>query len=320
MHKLKFVSIGFSMSVCEQLLLYPLDTLKTNMQAERARGVSPLAQAKMMISGQGGGLRSLYRGFWASNIGTAPGMIVYLSIYNELKGLGQSFCQKNNVNATAASLVVPFVAGATADISSLVLYTPFDVVVTHMQRKEGQATYKGHLSAVVKGIYKTEGRKGFFRGFAAAAMTYTPTSALWWPAYEVFKRTLSPVFLDQAELKELDQSLATDAEKVNSSSLNTSASRRLGVVVACSGVLAGVISYGLTNPMDLVRTRMVLQQQVYGEKRVLSVLRAVVRNEGVGALFKGVLPRVLSAAPASAIGSFTYELALRISLKKEHEL
>jgi hypothetical protein len=332
--KLTFVSIGLTLNIAEQLVLYPLDTLKTNFQV-RSRGVSPLATARMMIKSQG--LRSLYRGFWAANIGTAPGMIAYLTIYNEIKGRGTSWCDAHNVSRGTSSLLVPFVAGATADISSLVLYTPFDVVVTHMQRSERQATYSGNLPTVVKSIYKTEGRRGFYRGFAAAAMTYTPTSAIWWPAYEVFKRTLSPVFLDASELKELDRTLATSANEVNSSSINTPASRRLGIVVAMSGVMAGVLSYGITNPMDLVRTRMVLQQQVslnvvvfvlffvecifleikvYGEKRVLGVLRAVLRNEGFSALFKGVVPRILSAAPASAIGSFTYELALRISLKK----
>lgn len=299
-------------------MLYPLDTLKTNMQAERTKGLSTLAQARQMIGGAGG-VRSLYRGFLAANVGTAPGMIAYLSIYNEVKRSGQSWCDSHKVNRTASSLMVPLIAGGMADLSSLVLYTPFDVVVTHMQRSH-HGTYRGNMVSVIRSIYKAEGGRGFFRGFAAAAMTYTPTSAIWWPAYEIFKRNLSPVFLNSSELQELDESLAKDADKVTSSSLNTAASRKMGVVVALSGVMAGVLSYGITNPFDLVRTRMVLQQEVYGEKRVLSVLRAVVRNEGLAALFKGVVPRVLSAAPASAIGSFTYELALRVSLKRENEL
>jgi hypothetical protein len=306
------------MSVCEQLLLYPLDTLKTNLQADRAKAVSPLKLARELISGKSG-VRTLYRGFLAANVGTAPATVAYLTIYNELKGLGQSWCHSRNMNPLVTTVGVPFLAGAAADLSSLVLYTPFDVVTTHMQRGESQATYKGNMPAIVRAIYAQEGKRGFFRGFAAAALTYTPTSAIWWPSYEIFKRTLGPVLLDKNELIELNESLATDADRVNSSTLNTSASRRLAVVVAVSGVLAGALSYGLTNPFDLVRTRMVLQQQMYGEVRVLSVLRAVVRNEGFLALFKGVLPRVLSAAPASAIGSFTYELALRLSLKKEQQ-
>jgi hypothetical protein len=161
------------------------------------------------------------------------------------------------VSRKVSPLMVPLMG--IVDLSSLVLYTPFDVVVTHMQRSQGQATYKGaekargtrllgansfffspgNFVSVVRGIYQAEGRRGFFRGFAAAALTYTPTSALWWPSYEIFKRSLSPAFLTSSELRELDESLARDADKVTSSSLNTAASRKMGAVVALSGVFAG---------------------------------------------------------------------------------
>ncbi len=317
MNKFVFVGIGFTMSVAENLILYPLDTLKTNLQAEGGLAkTSPVRAVRAMIA-SGGGVKSLYRGFWVSTLGSAPGTIAYLTVYNELRSLGNSFCHRNNVNPFAASLVVPFLSGAMADLASLTLYTPFDVVTTHMQRGREKATYGGRVRDVVGKMYLVEGPRGFFRGFSAAALTYTPTSALWWPSYEILKRTLSPLFLSKEELHDLDQSLAKSAESVTADTLNTSASRRMGIVVAMSGVLAGAIAYALTNPMDLVRTRMILQQETYGETRVLGVLRAVARREGFAALFKGVVPRVMSAAPASALGSFTYELALRVSLKKE---
>ncbi len=315
-NKLMFVSVGFSMGVVESALLFPLDTYKTNLQADGGVAKkSPLRVARAMIA-KNGGFVSLYRGFWVSTIGTAPATVAYLNLYNELRGRGNSWCDRQGISPAVSSLVVPFVSGGAADLLSLVLYTPFDVVTTHMQRGRDRATYRGNVREVVSVMYRTEGVRGFFRGFAAAALTYTPTSALWWPSYEVCKRTLSPLFLDRDELSRLDRRAHGDS--VESESLNTPAARRMAFVVALSGVLAGVVAYGLTNPMDLVRTRMILQQETYGERRVLGVLRAVARREGLAALFKGVVPRVMSAAPASALGSFTYELALRISLKKDH--
>jgi len=120
------VSIGFGMGLCEQLVLYPLDTLKTNLQADRAKGISPLAQMRMLISGNGG-VRSLYRGFLAANVGTAPGMIAYLSIYNETKRRGQAWCDSHNVSRTFSSLMVPLVAGGLAGESkSLTTYGSAD--------------------------------------------------------------------------------------------------------------------------------------------------------------------------------------------------
>ena len=83
----------------------------------------------------------------------------------------------------------------------------------------------------------------------------------------------------------------------------------------CSGLLAGCVAYSVTNPMDVVRTRLVLQQGRYGHRTIGPVFRAIVRNEGIGALFRGVGTRVISSAPGAALASFTYELAIRLSLK-----
>jgi hypothetical protein len=346
-NKLTFVSVGFAMGVVESALLFPIDTYKgqapwcecivsliscsnhrscvsgcfacltrqkTNLQADGGVAKSTLRTARAMIA-KNGGFISLYRGFWVSTVGTAPATVAYLNLYNELRGLGNKWCDRQGISPGVASLLVPFVSGGAADLLSLALYTPFDVVTTHMQRGQDKATYRGNVRQVVSGMYRTEGARGFFRGFAAAALTFTPTSALWWPSYEVCKRTLSPLFLDKDQLARLDMKSHGGDDNVEAEGLNTPASRRMAFVVALSGVLAGAVAYGLTNPMDLVRTRMILQQETYGEKRVLGVLRAVARREGFAALFKGVVPRVMSAAPASALGSFTYELALRISLK-----
>ena len=122
---------------------------------------------------------------------------------------------------------------------------------------------------------------------------------------------VAPLLLEEEEIRMLD---AMDDEEsiVDGSSSN----RRLAVVIAISGGIAGAVSHAITNPMDLVRTRMVLNQDCYGERTALRVLVQVARKEGVRALWKGALSRILAALPSSAISSFTYELALRLSLKK----
>lgn len=296
-NKFKFVSVGFGLGVAESLLFYPLDTLKTNLQADGGHKLvlSPLQAARSLMQSSGG-LKALYRGFWVSNIGTAPSTILYLSVYNELKKKGTAWLSEEEKKDDLA-VVVPLVSGACADLCSLVVYTPVDVMITHMQRGHNMATYKGNVVQVAKGIYINEGWKGFFRGFTASALTYTPTSALWWPSYEVSKRLMAKFFFGDTRDLESGGGLA-------------------GVIVA-SGIVAGVVAYALTNPMDLVRTRLVLRQQCYGHTNPLRVMAAVARHEGLRALSKGVVPRVLSAAPASALGSFTYEFALRVSLRQD---
>lgn len=78
------------------------------------------------------------------------------------------------------------------------------------------------------------------------------------------------------------------------------------------GALAGVISKAGIFPMDLVRKRL----QVQGLRRtaelprhsasMLMCMREVVRHEGFLALYKGLVPGMVKAAPASAVTFLVY--------------
>ena len=176
-NKWKFAAVLGGFQVLESSLLHPFETLKTNQQADAVRAVqSPFRTAKSLISREG--VMSLYRGFWPSNIGNIPSSVFYVWVYNELRRFGQSYCDDNGYGNVAKSLVVPFFAGGAADLASLGFCSPGDVITTHMQRGFGTATYSGSFGNVVKNLYKNEGVRGFYRGFSAAVMTYTPTSAV----------------------------------------------------------------------------------------------------------------------------------------------
>lgn len=238
------------------------------------------------------GPRALYRGYLVSTVGTAPSTVLYLGLYNKLKELGQAGLQERGlVNPWLESVAVPLVAGGVADMASLSIYTPFDVVITHMQRVNGK--YSGNFRSVVRAIAHNDGPRGFYRGLTATIFTTTPASTLWWPAYEGSKVVLGSIFAP-----------STDAE--------------VAAVVAVAGGMAGAVASSLTNPMDVVRTRTVLGQGCYGETKPWAVLRMLVRNEGWSALTKGVVPRVAQAMPAAALASFTYEVrerSLRVVLR-----
>lgn len=75
------------------------------------------------------------------------------------------------------------------------------------------------------------------------------------------------------------------------------------------GALAGGIAAAVTNPLDVVKTR--LQTQPGGVERmytgVFDCMRRVVREEGWGALGRGVGARVAWVAPSSAIVLAVFE-------------
>lgn len=87
---------------------------------------------------------------------------------------------------------------------------------------------------------------------------------------------------------------------------NTTVARKL----AC-GALAGAISQTLTYPFDVLRRKMqvrgmgtALGPQYNG---ALHALVMIVRNEGVGGLYRGIWANLLKVAPSIATSFFTYE-------------
>lgn len=81
------------------------------------------------------------------------------------------------------------------------------------------------------------------------------------------------------------------------------------------GSLAGGIAAGLTTPLDVVKTRLMTQKAGSGAaqyKGLVDCLVRVAREEGTGALFKGIGPRVINIALGGAIFFGAYEAARKV--------
>mmetsp|Transcript_57881 Transcript_57881/g.136509 ORF Transcript_57881/g.136509 Transcript_57881/m.136509 type:complete len:98 (+) Transcript_57881:1855-2148(+) len=75
-----------------------------------------------------------------------------------------------------------------------------------------------------------------------------------------------------------------------------------------AGTLAGGAAAVITHPFDVVKTQVQATMSKHGAKQVgsFTILRRLVDHGGWGALFQGIVPRVLKVAPSCAIvlGSF----------------
>lgn len=79
--------------------------------------------------------------------------------------------------------------------------------------------------------------------------------------------------------------------------------------VAC-GAVAATLASGLTNPLDVVKTRVQVDN-----RPALAVVRQLLRDEGPRAFLKGATARISWIAPSCAIGIAVYEqckLLLRV--------
>ncbi|CAI5950327.1 unnamed protein product [Closterium sp. NIES-65] len=142
-------------------------------------------------------------------------------------------------------------------------------------------------------MLQEEGIYSFYRSYRTTLVMNVPFTAVHFATYEASKAGLGRALPGEALPGEgvLDED------------------RLLTHVLA--GGAAGALASAVTNPLDVVKTRLQCQG-VCGVKRlqsasVTAALRSIVREEGWGALLRGMRARVLFHTPAAAIVWSTYE-------------
>jgi solute carrier family 25, member 44 len=89
------------------------------------------------------------------------------------------------------------------------------------------------------------------------------------------------------------------------------------LVIQCiAGPLSSLTSSILTNPLDVCRTRIQVEQE---RRRVLPIMRELWQQEGVNIFTKGLTARLSHSCVYSLFIIFGYETVKRISLKDEYK-
>lgn len=169
---------------------------------------------------------------------------------------------------TSASCCV-LVAGLARAMSAAVM-SPVTLVKTRMEYGgPNHITYKntGHALAT---IARTEGPSGLFRGLMPTVLTNAPFSALYYMIYTKLKVSLSAWQSNRSE----------GSGGWNSTAINF-----------VSGVCAATAATLMTQPTDVVRTRMQLGLPGAAKRDVLGTLGHVLRSSGPNALLVGEQPR-----------------------------
>lgn len=133
-----------------------------------------------------GGVRALYRGLVTTAVGVAPYVGINFAAYEALRGVitppGKS------------SISRKLACGALAGSISQTITYPFDVLRRKMQvvgMQDSSTKYNGAIDAL-KGILKTEGIRGLYRGLWPNLLKVAPSIATSFFTYELVKEFLIP--------------------------------------------------------------------------------------------------------------------------------
>lgn len=149
------------------VILFPLDTLKTRLQS--AKGFA-----------KSGGFRAIYAGVASAASGSAPSAATFFCCYELTKNLA-----KPRVSSSMYP-VVPMFAATVGEVMSLFVRNPFEVV-----KQRAQAyTHLTSLQAL-KYTLAEEGVRGLYRGYCNTLVREIPFALTQYPLWELLKSVWS---------------------------------------------------------------------------------------------------------------------------------
>ncbi|KAG0210296.1 hypothetical protein BGX28_009452 [Mortierella sp. GBA30] len=227
-----------------------------------------------------GGFRGVYSGLTSAVIGSAPGASMFFVTYEGLK------------NTLTAALPDPQYAPAVhmmsasgGEIAACFVRVPTEVIKQRMQTKQFQTT-----TGALKSVIQNEGILGFYRGYLSTVAREIPFTCIQFPLYEYMKKSYA---------------LSTHRSEVDPWE------------AAIFGSIAGGIAAGITTPLDVIKTRLMLSQRSAAGiaqssayySGIIPTFKRILAEEGPRALFSGIGPRVMWISIGGSIFLGVYEKA-----------
>nr|GMD14061.1 mitoferrin-like [Ipomoea batatas]GMD17347.1 mitoferrin-like [Ipomoea batatas] len=274
----QFMVAGSIAGMVEHMAMFPVDTVKTQMQALgscpiKSVGVRQALQSILRSEGVSG----LYRGIGAMGLGAGPAHAVYFSVYEFCK---ETFSGGNPNNSAAHAA-----SGVCATVASDAVFTPMDMVKQRLQLSS--SPYKGVMDCM-RVVFREEGIRAFYASYKTTVLMNAPYTAVHFATYEAAKKGLLEVSPESASDERL-------------------------IVHATAGAAAGTSAALFTTPLDVVKTQLQCQGVCgcdrFRSSSIRDVLKTIVKKDGYSGLMRGWIPRMLFHAPAAAICWSTYEAA-----------
>eukprot|EP00055_Hartaetosiga_balthica_P016523 m.105047 g.105047 ORF g.105047 m.105047 type:complete len:334 (-) comp9122_c0_seq3:4267-5268(-) len=287
-NKSRFLVLAPTASVLTRVILYPTQLIKTRLQVQKQNSFynGPVDAFRKIVRYEG--VRALYKGFFPNLINVAAGQL-YITSYERIKD--------NLTSILPNEIARNFIGGFTASMISQVIMVPANVVTQRMMvfgqtLTEGAKHETTTARSLASNILKTEGSRGFYKGYWASIAAFAPTSAIWWSVYGILRRWQSG-----------DDVVKQDIFTIGRQAL--------------AGSMSGMITAVITNPLDVVRARLQVDGRVGDGVGWGKVFAQLWKEEGMRGMYKGVSARMGYMSVNSLLMISAYEMVKRLSLKKD---
>jgi solute carrier family 25 (mitochondrial S-adenosylmethionine transporter), member 26 len=257
-------------AACVKILLQPIDAIKTVQQYER-HNISILNAFRQLYA-----RRQLYAGLGVTVIGSMPSVALYFGVYSYCK---QRFLQNTEWGQQHPTTCIALSAAIGNTVASF-SRVPYETIKQKLQAGIYDTTW-----AVLLDLKNRPGM----------------AMELLFPAGGVWVQMLRDIPYAVVTL------LLYESLQQRFNVKDTTRPKRKGIDFLLGGLAGGIGSW-VTNPMDVIKTRI----QTGTSDSIIGCIQAVWREGGVNALFRGSLPRLMHKVPANACFFLFYETFKRL--------
>ncbi|GLA55501.1 hypothetical protein AnigIFM63604_002149 [Aspergillus niger] len=283
-----FIAGGVAGAV-SRTLVSPLERLKILLQIQSVgREEYKLSIWRALVKiGKEEGWKGFMRGNGTNCIRIIPYSAVQFGSYNFYKKFAES---SPNAELSAMQRLL---CGAAAGITSVTFTYPLDIVRTRLSIQSASFEALSHrgvgeqlpgMFTTMVLIYRNEGGiVGLYRGIIPTVAGVAPYVGLNFMTYESVRKYLTP------------EGDATPGPL-----------RKL-----LAGAVSGAVAQTCTYPFDVLRRRFQINTMSgmgYQYASIMDAVKAIVAQEGLRGLFKGIVPNLLKVAPSMASSWLSFEL------------
>ncbi|OQR85430.1 Mitochondrial Carrier (MC) Family [Achlya hypogyna] len=253
----------------------PFDTIKVRLQTHGAFYSGPYDCT--LHTWKHEGVRGFFKGLASPLFGSLWTSAIVFGAY----GSALRFLEKGQPPAAEPRLSSVFSAGSIAGLLQSIALCPTDLVKCQLQAQDGYTKarpFAGPLECV-QHIYGRNGIRGLFLGFWPTILRDSYSFGVYFYVYEAMKRSLITKRVDDTT----------------------------SMLVA--GGAAGVISWGLVYPIDVVKSciQTLPGDSTATEKSMRYQVQRLIKEQGYKPFTKGLGTTLLRAFPVNAVTFFVYE-------------
>ena len=278
-----------NIGACVVAVGHPFDLVKVRMQTSSMQA-SVFGVLRTTFANEG--VRGLYRGVSAPLTAVTPVFALSFWGYDMGKRVVRRADTSSRSDGGGYDFTIPqlVVAGGLSAIPTTFAMSPSERIKCLLQVQAGDVEKglkpkcNGMMDCATK-VYQEGGIRSLYRGTLLTLLRDVPGSMAWFGTYEVVKKELM-------RMQGIDPATGTLSP----------------LAVLAAGGFAGMACWSIAIPPDVLKSRyQTAPEGRYGG--LLDVYRHLIKEEGFGALFKGMRPAMIRAFPANAACFLGMEVA-----------